>query len=228
MSHSKQSQEQVTHTEFTHSEVKAPLIHPAPPIIATGSAGLAEEIVGQGFTASAARISGASSEVNIQASPALVEAARRDQERYQLEQGAIAQRHEKDLEQKTEAYRKTAEAEAEKIRKELEKQHARDVEFRKDMVESAIERQKREVDLEANMAKRELDREGQLAKEALERSRLSTNVEVNFDSAAGHTVSGGTTVSKSEKIEVQKKLNLFYGSYRQYPNARVGSSSVNG
>nr|WBQ85682.1 CAHS 1a [Macrobiotus sp. 1 JF-2022a] len=68
------------------------------------------------------------------------------------------------------------------------------------------------------MAKKELEREAQLAKEALERSKLATNVEVNFDSAGGklqhsisffclralisvgHTTSAGTTVSESESV----------------------------
>ncbi|OQV15592.1 hypothetical protein BV898_10311 [Hypsibius exemplaris] len=60
------------------------------------------------------------------------------------------------------------------------------------------------------MAKRELDREGQLAKEALERSRLATNVEVNFDSAAGHTVSGGTTIH-SDKMEIKRNYTVNNG-----------------
>nr|WBQ85675.1 CAHS 1b [Paramacrobiotus areolatus] len=95
-------------------------------------------MVGSGFTASAARITGTSQEACVTATPQMQEQARKDEERYHREHDAIAQQHEKDLEKKTEAYRKQAEAEAEKIRKELEKQHARDVEFRKDIVDTTI------------------------------------------------------------------------------------------
>ncbi|XP_055351814.1 cytosolic-abundant heat soluble protein 94205-like [Paramacrobiotus metropolitanus] len=189
--------EHTVHTGYTHTQVTAPLVAPAPPIIQTPR--MAEELVG-GFTGSAARYTATTGELNIQPSERLLQEAARDSAAHSRESEAIAKAHERELEKKTEQYRKEAEAEAEKIRKELEKQHERDIEFRKGLIDSAIERQKREVELEAKMAKRELEREAQLAKEALERSKLATNVEVNFDSAVGHTASVGTTVSESESV----------------------------
>lgn len=188
------------HSSYTHTEVRAPLVNLPPPIISMGSSGLAQEIIGEGFSASAARISGAESSTIVHESQSSREHAAKDQERYQREQAAIVKSHEKDLEKKTDEYRKTAEAEAEKIRRELEKQHARDVDFRKDVVESAIDRQKREVELEAKYAKKELDHERELALNALEQSKMATNVQVQLDTAAGSTVSGGTTVSQHTEV----------------------------
>jgi len=192
-------------SSYVHTEVKAPLITPSPPIIFTGSAGLAQEIVGEGFTASAARISGGAVNTGIIETAEMRQRARDDDEKYMKEQESIARSHEKDLEKKTEKYRQQTEAEAEKIRTELEKQHARDIEFRKEVVENAIDRQKQEIDLEAKKAKSELERERQMARDALESSKLQTNVEVKMDTAAGQTVSGGTTVSSSQFCNTDRR-----------------------
>ncbi|GAV02446.1 CAHS12 [Ramazzottius varieornatus] len=186
-------------TSYTHTEVRAPVIDTAPPIISTGASGMAEQIVGQGFTASAARITGSSADVNIVETAEAREKRMRDEEKYAREQEAINRHADKDLEKKTEAYRKEAEHEAEKIRKALEKQHERDIEFRKEVVGSTIEKQKAEIELEAKRAKAALEHERQLANDALERSKMHTDVQVTMDTAAGHTVSGGTTMSSSEQ-----------------------------
>jgi len=189
-------------TSYTHTEVRAPSHVHVQPMISTGAAGLAQEVIGQGFSASAARISGGAVEGHVVETREMREKARRDQEKYAREQAAIAAEHEKSLAMKTDKYRKETEEEAEKIRMELEKQHARDVDFRKDLVESEIERQKREIDLEAKKAKTELEHERQLAKEALESSKMRTDIEVKLDTAAGTTVSCGTTMASSEHADV--------------------------
>lgn len=203
------SQDQSKSSSFTRTDVSAPLVNPLPPIISTGASGLAQEIVGEGFSASAARISGASSNVNVVETPEMRERMRRDQEQYAREKQAIAGASEKEMGRKTEHYRKEAEEQAEKIRKELEKQHAKDIDFRKEVVESTIDRQKREVDLEAKMAKKELEQEREMAKEALDQSKFRTDIQVKMATAAGETVSGGTSVSQhveasSEEIHQKK------------------------
>lgn len=194
-----QSGQQEQNTSYTHTDVRTNVPNLAPPIISTSAAGLGEQLVGQGFAASAARISGQSSEAHVQMTPEMEAEARKDREKYEKEIQAINARHEKDIEGKTEDYRKQAEAEAERLRKELEKQHQRDIEFRKSLVQGTIDNQKKQVELESTMAKRELDREGKLAQDALEKSKMSTDAQVTFDSSVGKTISGGTTVSQSER-----------------------------
>ncbi|GAU88204.1 CAHS2 [Ramazzottius varieornatus] len=201
----RQEQHQEQHnTSYTHTDVRTNIPNIPAPFISTGVSGLGQQLVGEGFTASAARISGQSSETHVQMTPEMEAEARKDRERYERELQAINERHQRDIEGKTEAYRKQAEQEAERLRKELEKQHQRDIEFRKSLVQGTIENQKRQVELEAQLAKRELDREARLATQALDQSKMATDVQVNFDSAVGHTVSGATTVSQSEKVTQSK------------------------
>jgi len=187
-------------TSCTYTEEKSPMPHITPPLLISSSEGLAQEIVGEGFSASATRVAGSASQEMVRETDASSHQAASDRARRDREMEAVARQSEKELEKKTEAYRKQAEAEAEKIRKELEKQYQRDIEFRKDLVESAIDRQKREVELEAKYAKTELEHERRLALDALDRSKLATNIEVNFDSAAGRTVTDSHVVAQRTDI----------------------------
>jgi len=182
-------------TSCTYTDCRVPLSHVTPPLLISSAEGLAQEIVGDGFSASASRVSGNATQEVIRESEESARQAQIDLERRNREMNALAQQSDKEVERKTEAYRKKAEVEADKIRRELEKQHQRDVEFRKDLLETTIDRQKREVELEAKYAKTELEHERRLALEALERSKMSTNIEVNFDSAAGRTVTDSHVVT---------------------------------
>jgi len=186
------------HSSYVHTEVKAPL-QLKQPVFVTSSHGFAQELIGEGFQASISRFTGASQESEIYESPKLLEEAKRDYEAKQKEQEVLRAQFEKELERKTELYRVAAEVESEKIRKELEKQHLRDVEFRKELADLAVENQKKQIDIESRYAKRELDRQRQMARESLERSKFNQKIEVNLDSAAGHTQSGASTVAESEK-----------------------------
>nr|WBQ85739.1 CAHS 8a [Macrobiotus pallari] len=117
-------QSEVKQSSYMHTEVKTPMMNLPTPFIST-SLGLAQQLLGEGFQASVARISGASEESTVQDYPQLEEETRRDLEAKQREQDMLAQMFEKELQRKTEAYRKQQEIETERIRKELEKQHLR-------------------------------------------------------------------------------------------------------
>nr|WBQ85728.1 CAHS 8c [Paramacrobiotus areolatus] len=158
---------EVQQTSYMQSSVKVPFMNLPTPFIST-SAVLAQDLVGEGFQASISRITGISDQMESVENPQLDEETRRDIEAKQREQDTLARQYQTELERKTEAYRKAQEVEVEKIRKELEKQHLRDVEFRKQVVEMAIENQKKQIDLESRFAKKEMDRERMRARQMLE------------------------------------------------------------
>ncbi|GAV01369.1 CAHS10 [Ramazzottius varieornatus] len=213
LSHMEQDRSKTS--SYTHSEATAPLIHPTPPIIATGTEGMAQDIVGHGFAASATRVTSQTATGIVHETPQTLEQAHAYQQKHDKEQEDIRGQAEKELEKKTEKYRKEAEEQAEKIRKELEKQHHRDIEFRKEVVESAIDRQKREVELAADYAKKRLEHEKALAMDALEQSKLRTDIQVNMNTATGSTSTGATV--RSEHTEFHTTPGDTVGSLmRQY------------
>nr|WBQ85734.1 CAHS 8c [Paramacrobiotus richtersi] len=112
--------------------------------------------------------------------PELVEEARRAHAAKSHEIEVLGVQYEKELERKTEAYRKMQEVEADKIRKELEKQHMRDVEFRKEIAELAIDNQKKMIDLECRYAKKDMDRERTKVRLMLEQQKFHSDIQVRI------------------------------------------------
>nr|WBQ85698.1 CAHS 5b [Macrobiotus sp. 2 JF-2022a] len=168
------------HTTYTHTDARVPQLAPQQAVVITSAAGLAQEIVAEGFQASAASVSSTTGAVNVTDSAQTYATKLKDLDHYREERDKIARKYEKEIEKMTEKYRRKTEAEAEKIRRELEKQHERDVAFREKLVEEAIARQKEEITLEAKYAQKELERQRVLAMDALERSRNEADIQVSY------------------------------------------------
>nr|P0CU52.1 RecName: Full=Cytosolic-abundant heat soluble protein 106094; Short=CAHS 106094; AltName: Full=Tardigrade-specific intrinsically disordered protein CAHS 106094; Short=TDP CAHS 106094 [Paramacrobiotus richtersi] len=189
---------EVQQTSYMQSQVKVPHYNFPTPYFTTSFS--AQELLGEGFQASISRISAVTEDMQSMEIPEFVEEARRDYAAKTRENEMLGQQYEKELERKSEAYRKHQEVEADKIRKELEKQHMRDIEFRKEIAELAIENQKRMIDLECRYAKKDMDRERTKVRMMLEQQKFHSDIQVNLDSSAAGTESGGHVVSQSEKF----------------------------
>lgn len=195
-------------TYSSHSQIEAKCsINLPPPVLFAYNTNLAQDLLNEfkTFQTSDARIVGSSYEEKFQEFPQLVEEAVRDQELKLKEQEKLTQEFERELARRSEAYRKQAEGESEKIRTEVEKQRQKDIDLRKQLAELAIENQKRKVDIESKYAKRDLDRQSNLVRETLEKSRSIQDVQVNLETAVGHTESGAHTVGLSEKEQRQQQ-----------------------
>nr|P0CU51.1 RecName: Full=Cytosolic-abundant heat soluble protein 107838; Short=CAHS 107838; AltName: Full=Tardigrade-specific intrinsically disordered protein CAHS 107838; Short=TDP CAHS 107838 [Paramacrobiotus richtersi] len=194
----RKEKQEIQQTSYLQSQVKVPLVNLPAPFFSTSFS--AQEILGEGFQASISRISAVSEELSSIEIPELAEEARRDFAAKTREQEMLSANYQKEVERKTEAYRKQQEVEADKIRKELEKQHLRDVEFRKDIVEMAIENQKKMIDVESRYAKKDMDRERVKVRMMLEQQKFHSDIQVNLDSSAAGTETGGQVVSESQKF----------------------------
>nr|WBQ85703.1 CAHS 6e [Paramacrobiotus richtersi] len=96
-----------------------------------------------------------------------------------------------DTAQRAAMYRNQVEADAELIRRTLERQQIRDIEFRQKMVETSVDRQQHEIQLEAEYAMRALEKEREAASRALEQAKAQTHIDVRVDTAIGTTISKG-------------------------------------
>lgn len=119
--------------------------------------------------------------------------------RYKAKVETLARHDERDAGIRAAKYRDEVERDAEMIRQILERQHIRDLEFRKEMIEHQVDRQEREIQLEAEYAMRALELERQAAREALETAKAQTHVDVRVDTAIGTTISKGAISTSTEK-----------------------------
>jgi hydroxylamine reductase (hybrid-cluster protein) len=192
---------------------KTMLVHdPSPPNVAPVSSQITGLAQGEAFSASAYSMSGTDTRAVSGETPEMREKMQNVYEKHQQERDAIAIASQKELAQKTEDYRSAAEDQAEKIRKELEKQQNRDVEFRKELVDSAIDRQKREIDLAYKLGKKELEHNREVAKETIDSSKRRTEFQVNMATAAGETIShSDITVQEQPKKGFGDTIKDFFG-----------------
>ncbi|GAV02176.1 CAHS11 [Ramazzottius varieornatus] len=147
---------------------------------------------------------GASAEIHAGTTVDLTQMQRKDlgpeeYARYKAKVEALAAKDERDAGKRAAMYREEVERDAELIRQILERQHIRDLEFRKEMIEHQVNRQEREIQLEAEYAMRALELERKAAREALEEAKAQTAVDVKFDTAIGVTISKGSISTSAEK-----------------------------
>nr|WBQ85701.1 CAHS 6a [Acutuncus antarcticus] len=140
----------------------------------------------------------ATTDVNLATESQLKDMGPEEYERYRMKVESLARQQELELSQKASTYRNQVEKDAELIRQTLERQHIRDIEFRKDMVEASVDRQQQEIQLEAEYAMRTLENERAAAQAALEQAKMSSHIDVNIDSAIGTTHSHGKVTTTSE------------------------------
>nr|WBQ85707.1 CAHS 6b [Macrobiotus polonicus]WBQ85709.1 CAHS 6a [Macrobiotus polonicus] len=180
----------ITYTDNKMMTVPGPML--APPIQSGTS-----ELLAQGSGGTSAEIH-ASTNVDLLTNVNMDTMAPEEYERYRQRVEDLAAQHASESAEKAAQYRNQVEQDAELIRRTLERQHIRDIEFRKDMVESAVDRQQHEIQLEAEYAMRALEKEREAARNALDQAKMQTNIDVRVDTAVGTTISRGNVSTSSE------------------------------
>nr|WBQ85705.1 CAHS 6d [Paramacrobiotus richtersi] len=159
---------------------------------------MTHDLLVQGSGGTSAEIH-ASTNVDLLANAQLAGQSPEEYARYRAGVEQLARQHEVETAQKADAYRHQVEADAELIRRTLERQHVRDIEFRKDMVSTAVDRQQQEIKMEAEYALKTLEQERLAAERALDQAKMETHIDVKVDSAIGTTVSKGDVLTAAGK-----------------------------